>query len=256
MTAVMNPAVAPLATTTTPSESGKRLLICSAGVPHERKGASVVLYYHYIARLKRDGYIIRHLLLLESDAWTDADVVAYRSELGAMDGFDIVPIRSQRLYESGRLIHGFDRTMAASVWRLAEDFAPDGILCFDFLSAWLLEGVTAAPRIVWLGDLNFESFWQHAIYAVRENWRRGIHLPSMWMSCIAWKRLYARVLGKATQIIVAAHSSEKALSRLGIAAEYEPYPWPAETPAARITALPTVPSLRRSMCPSATEVAS
>ena len=57
---------------------------------NESKGASVVLFYHYIARLKRDGYIIRHILLLEGDAWGEAEIATYRSELGARERFDIV----------------------------------------------------------------------------------------------------------------------------------------------------------------------
>jgi glycosyltransferase involved in cell wall biosynthesis len=238
MRSTMTPPDAALA----PSESGKRLLICSAGVPHESKGASVVLFYHYIARLKQDGYVIRHVLLLEGDTWSDADVTAYRDELGAPGCFEVVAVRSRKLYESGRLIHSYDPAMAASVRRLAAEFAPDGIVCFDFLAAWLLDGVTSAPRLVWLGDLNFESFWQHALYATREDWRRAVHLPSMWLSCAAWQRLYARVLSSAAQTIVAAHSSEKVLGRLGVAAEYEPYPWPAVAAAARPTALPALPS--------------
>jgi glycosyltransferase involved in cell wall biosynthesis len=240
LTTVMDQATAPTADAA--PGVGRRLLICSAGVPHESKGASVVLFYYYIERLKRDGYIIRHLILLEGDTWSDADVAAYKSKLGAQDHFEIVAVRSKRLYQSGRLSQDFDRTVAAMVRREAEEFVPDGIVCFDFLPAWLLDGVTSAPRIVWLGDLNFEGFWQHALYATREDWRRAVHLPSMWLSCAAWRRLYGRVLGKAAQIVVAAHSSEKALHRLGVAAEYEPYPWPAETPPAAGAELPTVPS--------------
>jgi glycosyltransferase involved in cell wall biosynthesis len=235
-------AMAAPAAATGSSAPSKRLLICSAGVPHVSKGASVVLFYRYIARLKQDGYLIRHVLLLEGDTWSDADIAAYRSELGAPGRFEIVALRSKRLYESGRLGHSHDPAMAAAVRQLAMEFAPDGIVCFDFLPAWLLDDVTSAPRLVWLGDLNFEGFWQHALYATREDWRRAIHLPSMWLSCAAWKRLYARVLGKAAQTIVAAHSSEKSLGRLGVAAEYEPYPWPADAPAIRGAELPAVPA--------------
>jgi glycosyltransferase involved in cell wall biosynthesis len=232
--AMTAPAAAPAA--------DKRLLICSAGVPHVSKGASVVLFYHYIARLKQDGYIIRHVLLLEGESWSDADVAAYRGELGAPGRFEIIALRSSRLYESGRLIHSCDPATAATVRRLTAEFAPDAIICFDFLPAWLLDGATSAPRLVWLGDLNFEGFWQHALYATREDWRRAIHLPSMWLSCAAWKRLYARVLGRAEQVIVAAHSSEKSLGRLGVKAEYEPYPWPAGAAPSPEPELPGVPS--------------
>src|SRR5947209_18217656 len=108
----------------------KRLLICSAGVPHASNGASVVLFYHYIARLKQDGYIIRHVLLLEGDSWSDADVAAYRGELGAPGRFEIIALRSRRLYQSGRLIHSYDPAIAATVQRLTAEFAPDAIVCF------------------------------------------------------------------------------------------------------------------------------
>ncbi len=128
------------------------------------------------------------------------------------------------------------------VKRNTEAFGPQAILCFDILAAWLLVGVTAAPRIVWLGDLNFETFLYHALYAARENPLRAVHLPSNFLSCLGWRRLYARVLHDVDQVLVASHSSERALARLGITAEYEPYPWPTEGAREETTPLPALPS--------------
>jgi glycosyltransferase involved in cell wall biosynthesis len=219
----------------------KRLLICSAGLPHESEGASVVLYYHYIARLKRDGHLIRHIVLLDP-SWNDAAVDAYRRKLGSPDAFEVTVIRAARFYRSGRFRPHLDAEAASAVRRHAKAFAPQAILCFDILAAWLLDEVTAAPRIVWLGDLNFETFLYHALYAARENPLRALHLPSNWLSCLGWRRVYAQVLRGVDQVLVASHSSERALARLGVTAEYEPYPWPTETTPERTTALPAQPS--------------
>jgi glycosyltransferase involved in cell wall biosynthesis len=223
------------------SGARKRLLICSAGVPHESEGASVVLYYHYIARLKHEGHVIRHVVLLDS-SWSDAAVEAYRGKLGSPGIFEVTVIRATHFYRSGRIRPHLDAEAAKAVRRHAEAFAPQAILCFDILAAWLLDRVTLAPRIVWLGDLNFETFLYHALYAARENPLRAVHLPSNWLSCLGWRRLYARVLRGANQILVASHSSERALARLGVTAEYEPYPWPTETSPERTTPLPALPS--------------
>jgi glycosyltransferase involved in cell wall biosynthesis len=223
------------------SGAHKRLLICSAGVPHESEGASVVLYYHYIARLKHEGHVIRHVVLLDS-SWSDAAVEAYRRKLGSPGTFVVTVIRATHFYRSGRIRPHLDAEAAKAVRRHAEAFAPQAILCFDILAAWLLDRVTSAPRIVWLGDLNFETFLYHALYAARENPLRAVHLPSNWLSCLGWRRLYARVLRGTNQVLVASHSSERALARLGVTAEYEPYPWPTETSPERTTPLPALPS--------------
>ncbi|MBV9522195.1 MAG: hypothetical protein JO010_05350, partial [Alphaproteobacteria bacterium] len=67
--------------------ASRRLLICSAGIPHESDGASTVLFYHYIAVLKREGYRILHLLLLEGDGWPDAAVARYAERMAEGERF-------------------------------------------------------------------------------------------------------------------------------------------------------------------------
>src|SRR6185437_14699625 len=120
------------------------------------------------------------------------------------------------------------------------DFAPDGILAFDLLAAWLAASLPGR-RLVWLGDLNYESMWHHTLYARREDPRTLAHLPSNWLACRAWRRLYGEVLRPADGVIVAAQSSVASLAALGVAAAYEPYPWP-EGEEEVATALPALPT--------------
>src|SRR6185437_16027254 len=112
----------------------RRLLICSAGVPHPSRGASTVLFYHYLARLKREGYAVRHILLLEGEAWSDEAVAAYEGAMGDAD-FEVMACRSRQFVEQGRFRHRLDAAAAAAARRAMRDFAPGIILAFDLLAA-------------------------------------------------------------------------------------------------------------------------
>jgi hypothetical protein len=222
--------------------SHRRLLICSGGIPHPRSGASTVLFYHYIARLKEMGCTILHLLLLEGDAWPDAAVDEYKRDIAEGDRFVVATCRSQHFVEQGRSRHVLDAVAASEARAAIQDFAPDAIVAFDILAAWIAAPI-AAPRLVWLGDLNFQSIWYHALYSARERPILFRHVPGNWLCCRTWRRLYGEILRPAEQVIVASHSSVAELKRLGVAAEYEPYPWPESAPpGAAARRLPQTPT--------------
>jgi len=217
-------------------------------VPHESEGASVVLFYHYIARLRREGYRIHHLLLLLGDSWSDADVARYAAKMtdpADPDRFTVGAVRADRFHSEGRIGHKLVPDRACVVAEAASAAKPDLIVAFDLLAAWLLRDVSAGHRIVWLGDLNFQTALLHARYAARENLLRAIHLPSNWLGAQGWKRIYRDVLRDADQVIASSASSVPALAAIGIESEYEPYPWPDVTAerstngSSRLPAIPT-----------------
>ncbi|MBV9523019.1 MAG: glycosyltransferase family 4 protein, partial [Alphaproteobacteria bacterium] len=133
--------------------------------------------------------------------------------------------RSRRFIEQGRVRHRLDPAAAGAARAAIGSFSPDAIMAFDILAAWVAAPI-AARRIAWLGDLAFQSIWHHALYSARENPRAVLHVPSNWLCCRTWQRLYGTVLRETDQVICASHSSVASLAALGIAAEYEPYPWP------------------------------
>lgn len=221
-----------------------RLLICSEGVPHESRGASLVLYFYYIDRLRRAGYPILHILLLQGDGWAEAAIDAYAAKMASPAGFSVKPVRAARFVQEGRRRHRLAPGPAAEVDMAARGFSPDIILALDVLAAWATRGVPAR-RLVWLGDLRFQTVLYHALYAARENPLKARHIPSNWLGCRAWLRIYGDTLREADQVVVASHSSVAALAPLGVAASYEPYPWPETTPdaaAAPDSTLPAVPT--------------
>jgi glycosyltransferase involved in cell wall biosynthesis len=222
---------------------GRRVLICSAGIPHETRGASTVLFFHYVAHLRAAGYQILHLLLLEGDAWPNEELGAYERKVAELGRFEVLACRASRFVDQGRTKHQLREAAIQPARGKADAFAPDLILAFDLLAAWVTASVTAERRVVWLGDLNFQTIWYHALYAVQENKRALIHVPSNWLLCRTWKRIYIDVLRHADTVIVASHSSVAELASLGITAEYEPYPWPSLNPPAAGTGIvPPLPT--------------
>ncbi|WP_395822219.1 glycosyltransferase [Devosia sp.] len=203
-----------------------RILLCSSGVPHPTRGASTVLFFHYAERLKREGFCVRHILLLEGGDWTDDDVAEYRQTIVAEGQFDIAVVRSERFVSEGRLNHMLDASASRKFLAEAASFSPDAVVVFDIIAA-LLAKPLPEPKLVWLGDLRFETVWYHAWYAALENPIKAMHLPSNWLGCNAWKRMYLEALKGVRRVLVASSSSVGVFSKLGIAATYEPYPWPA-----------------------------
>jgi hypothetical protein len=207
----------------------RRLLICSAGIPHERNGASLVLFYHYIERLKRDGYRIRHVLLLPGRNWAQGAIDEYAAKMagdGEPSRFDVVAVRADRFYTESRRIHRLVPSAANEVVAAADAFRPDIIVAFDLLAAWITRRIDAPHRLVWLGDLNFQTVLYHAWYAARENASKLRHIPSNWLVSQSWKRVYESALSGASGVIVASASSVGQMAKIGIRATYEPYPWP------------------------------
>ena len=187
-----------------------------------------MLFYHYIAGLKRAGFRILNLLLLQPDNSSEAALAEYADKLVQPGTFEILPCRADRFIVSGRCSSRLNTAPLEEALRQAEVFQPDAVFCLDLLSAWVAGRVSSGAKLTWLGDLNFQTVWYRAWYAMQEHPVRAIDLPSAWLHCRAWKAIYKQVLRTMDAVIVSSHSSQEHLRRLGIAATYAPYPWPAQ----------------------------
>lgn len=204
-------------------------MLCSPGVPNARRGASTVIFFHYAEKLKESGYDVLHVLLLEPPGGEERALQEYVRTMGSARRFQVFPFRAERFLHSRGASFYPNPEAVAELGRQARSFRPDVIVCMDVLSAWILEGVRARVRLVWLGDLNFQTEWYHALYGIRERPIRVLHLPRVWARCQNWRRVYRRVLRTADVVVVSSKSSEHELGRLGLASQYFPYPWPSPT---------------------------
>ena len=208
------------------SNSSKRLLICAPGVPHLSQGASTVLFYHYISLFKNAGFSILNLLLLQSDNYTEEGLEEYTISMEEPGAFQVISCRSELLISSNKWSFYVNTNGLQETLDKIEEFNPDIVVCFDFLCACVVDQITASVKVVWLGDLKFQTVWYHTLYSAKEQAKEAWRLPIAWTSVLRWKLLYRKVLRKSDAVIVSSKSSEVHLSRLGISATYLPYPWP------------------------------
>jgi len=231
-----------------PRFAGRPLLVVSPGVPHRSRGASTVLFFHYIQGIAQTGGRVLHVLLIDG---TNADPVArdeYRREMAV---FPNVSIRVQQLSQLYRLERwtrkpSVDPLPAALIQEVSA-FGPERIVCFDILCAAYARQfpVPAAALLVWLGDLNFQTFWYHAWYDWQERpfqIEGAKRLLLGWLAWRQWKQFYRRVLKGVGSIVVASQSSERAIGALDLTAKYLPYPWPVDERSSVPAAPPTQPS--------------
>ena len=211
--------------------SRKRILVVSQGVPHATKGASLVLFFHYLEGLRNAGYNVLHLLVTTS-AFSE-DLRAYRQHIETPGQFKVLPVLKEKLIKSGRFTHFIDATELKVHYSEVSEFNPDVSLCLDFPCAWAVQGWDIGRRVVWLGDLYFENYFYHAKYALQEgNGTRIQWILSYWHSYL-WKRIYKRILSVFDFIVVSSGSSVQSLEALGLRSVYLPYPWPSEPPQVR-----------------------
>jgi glycosyltransferase involved in cell wall biosynthesis len=211
--------------------TGERLLIISPGVPHKSEGASSVLFYHYIEQLNRAGFRILNALLCDSIHEPEEYqrvLATYRQELESAGQFDIRVVRSRGFIRRSPLTIRLDMKSLQPLKVPVEAFMPDIVLCFDLMSAWVARALNCpGASVAWLGDLNFQTGWYHALYGCRERPILAVKVPLEWFRGQLWRRIYRRVLGGFKAVIVSSKSSEVQLARIGISSHYLPYPWPS-----------------------------
>lgn len=199
-----------------------RLLTVTVGAPHPTRGASIVLFWHYVMAARRAGWHIRHLAI-----GTEPALAAEFARSAAAPGvFDVDCVEEAAPIAEGLRDIRIDVARLAPALSRARAFGADAILAFDLPAAWAVDGVDAPQRVVWAGDLMFDVVRYHALYAAREDWRRWPHSLLRLAVARRWKDVYARVLGRATGVVASSFSSVAKLAELGVRSEFQAYPWP------------------------------
>jgi glycosyltransferase involved in cell wall biosynthesis len=220
---------------------GRRLAIWSHGVPHPTSGASTVLFWHYIAGLRAAGFDVLSVVLAEQDGATPEALDEYEAR-AQEEGVDVVACRAEAFLEERRHVVRLREAAVRPAVEAAAGFQAEASFCLDLVAAWAGRSAPGV-RVVWLGDLRFQTVWYHALYAARERRLNTMRLPLALLSSLAWRRAYREALAGAAAVIVASKSSEAVLARLGVTAQYQPYPWPAAPPASGGDEdLPTLPT--------------
>ena len=198
-----------------------------------------MLFWHYISGLRAAGFEVLSVVLAQPDNSTPDSLSEYEA-LARNEGIEVAVCRADSFLEERR--HAV---------RLREDSLGPALGPSPLSGPMRRSASTSspagrragrpAPRVVWLGDLRFQTVWYHALYEAKERRAATLELPLAMVRSRAWRRAYRRALEGAAAVIVSSKSSEAQLQRLGIASEYQPYPWPAE-PAGAAGRLPENPT--------------
>lgn len=218
----------------------RRAVICSSGIPHPHRGASVVLFFHYIRAIVEAGWSVLHVVVLgegESGEQAYADYVAQMSSAGDFKALECRMAQPLTIARWSGRIHA--TMLPGSIERQIGEFAPSLFFCLDILSAQLVRNVAPARRnIVWLGDLTFDTVWFHNRYDAKENPLAYLKFPLTLLRCARWRGFYRQALAQAAAVIASSISSVGKLARMDIPSEYLPYPWPVQAQCAVADAQP------------------
>ncbi len=230
--------------TTDAALAGRSILVVAPGVPHPHEGASTVLFWHYIRGLADAGARVLHIRLTDATNRNERLLAEYVESMRDLPAFETMECPVNAMYRLNRWTRA-PRVQGApvSVIERARDFRPDSVVCLDLLSAaYASQLASPSMRVVWLGDLNFQTFWYNAWYDVKERWQTARRLPLVAIGCLQWRTFYKTVLSDARAVVVSSKASEPALNSVGIRSEYLPYPWPAKLESGAAVTPPSRPT--------------
>ena len=206
--------------------AGRRVLIISPGIPHPEQGASTVLFYCYIDALKKAGFKILNVLLLQPDSADDEKLAEYERRVRDREQFEVLPCWADKFVRSGRFNHTFDDKALLQIEKKVTAFQADLSVSLDLMCAWASNYLSTGRKVVWLGDLNYDSYWYNTLYGWKEGSSKSWHLVWAVAQRWSWKRIYKTVLADYDDVCVSSYSSVQSLAKSGIRSRYLPYPWP------------------------------
>ena len=218
-----------------------RIAVVCQGLPHPTQGASLVIYHNLIRGLVEAQHSVRLVILDSGPGGIDSRALGELVDaMTARGTFSAVSVRGFPQVQSRISGLRIDPQFTHQVRDEIVQFAPDVVLCLDWIPAAVTVTVDV-PRVVWLGDLQFETLPWHTRFSIEEGSRRYDRLLLLPRRVRQLERLYYRILAGA-KVIVAAKSSEETLAALGIPSRYLPYPWPAQTYNGPVQAKPRHPT--------------
>ena len=210
--------------------ASKRILVLSQGVPHSRLGASSVVFFEYLAAIKRSGQEVVHLCINDKpqgDDWSN-----YQAEIGPDTNFQVVYAQVQSYnYINLFALRMQPTTPAVGICERVKSFNPEIVLCFDLPSAAVAQEMGFRDLSVWFGDLQYRTFLYNFLYDLKEGFGSPKATLTQWFSSLLYyitsRRLYQKVLPNVCLAIASSNSSVWPLRKLGaLNTKYLPYPWP------------------------------
>lgn len=202
-----------------------RVSVVSIGLPYPATGASRVVFNAYMKALCAAGLQVSQVVLADPVKITAEERQAYFADIGASQNFDLAIVDAAPVVSASRWsLLSHPRLQEATAALRAQN--PDTVICFDIDAAMVAAPLETPRKLVWIGDLHYQTIWYHFLYSIRENLRNLI--SSLWVlrRVALWRRLYQRTLRNFDDVVVCAYRSVADFRKLGLPARFAPYPWP------------------------------
>uniref|UniRef100_UPI003137E536 glycosyltransferase n=1 Tax=Ferrovibrio terrae TaxID=2594003 RepID=UPI003137E536 len=209
-----------------PDGAGSRISVVSIGLPYPATGASRVVFNSYMKALCAAGLRVSHVILADPGKISAAEQAAYFSDIGAPVNSDIAIIDAVPVMTATRWTLKRHSNLQQATEALRSQ-SPDAVICFDIDAAMVAAPLSRPRKLVWIGDLHYQTIWYHFLYSVRENLRNLV--SSLWIlrRIRLWQQIYRETLHGFDDIIVCAYRSVADFRKIGLQARFAPYPWPA-----------------------------
>ena len=192
--------------------------------PNPSFGASTRVYYSYLFSIIENGFDLTLLQLGENSVESRKKI----AELGiSLFPAKVVLVPHAETVAISRLGVRMSQ-LSKDLHRIISSEEPDYIISFDIEAAVATRGIRNSKKIVWLGDLRFQTTWYH-FTLLPKNWMHKIlSFFSTLLRCISWITIYRSCLKSVNKVVVSSHSSVRNLNLYGVCSSYMPYPWPVE----------------------------
>ena len=110
--------------------------------------------------------------------------------------------------------------------KLLKKFNIDMVVAFDIVAVSQCYNIKKVKKIVWLGDLRFQTNFYNFYMNLKFNFfliRLSIYI---FYQNYLFKKKYVKYLKPMDKVIVSSKSSETHLKKIGINSKFLPYPWP------------------------------
>tara|TARA_X000000950_G_scaffold288388_1_gene404914 strand:- start:58486 stop:59661 length:1176 start_codon:yes stop_codon:yes gene_type:complete len=183
----------------------------------ENTGASLKIYYEYLKYFK-DKYEVFHISFTTEKKLLNKKY--NRSNFKQI----FLPYENHLIPNKFSLICKMNNKK--SIESILNKFSISTVVGFDIVVASQIHKIENVKKIIWLGDLRFQTNFYNFIFNLKSDLKLLRHFLYNFYQNFLFIKKYKEILKSVDGIVVSSKSSERILKNMGIDSKFLPYPWP------------------------------
>tara|TARA_Y100000022_G_C13243197_1_gene373467 strand:+ start:382 stop:1557 length:1176 start_codon:yes stop_codon:yes gene_type:complete len=195
----------------------KRICVITDYPVLKKTGASLKIYYEYLKYFK-DKYEVFCISFTSEKKILDKNYNGYNFKQF------FLPYEDHLIPNKFSLICKMNNKK--SIENILKKFKITTIVGFDIVVASQIYKIENVKKIIWLGDLRFQTNFYNFIFNLKSDLKLLRHFLYNFYQNFLFKQKYQEILKSIDRIVVSSKSSEKILKKMRINSKFLPYPWP------------------------------